>query len=129
MEREQLTLGEFIKKLEAQPQDNNIYFDFAHLVPDHFMSWRGVYRELALGYRDIEWKDGKYVGYMTVAELLEKAKKAVGAVFEGYKGGDFTMREDTPVWVSNYGDADHTQIVDVINDGSTSIIVTEYNSN
>ena len=35
---------------------------------------------------------------------MKEAEKANGSKFEGYKGGDFTMTRDTPVWFSHYAD-------------------------
>ena len=36
-------------------------------------------------------------------EILKEALLAHGKTFEGYKGGEFTMEGDTPVWYSHYG--------------------------
>ena len=46
----------------------------------------------------------------------------MGATFEGYKGGDFLMGKNTPLWVANYsycngfkqnGDRDSQGVIDV----------------
>src|SRR5690606_42143136 len=35
--------------------------------------------------------------------MLGHARDALGATFEGYKGGLYTMREDTDCWVASWG--------------------------
>lgn len=78
------------------------------------MSWRGRYNELTLtpaneGDSDIR---------STVGEVLADAKAAVGATFTGYKGGEYVMDRDTPVWADDYGDCDYWMVsgVALIND-------------
>lgn len=87
MERSQsqLTLGELIAKLEAMPATTPV-----GLVDPH--SYRGYYRDLA-------FKPGE----STAGAVLEAARAALGATFQGYKGGDFVMGESTPMWVAPYG--------------------------
>jgi hypothetical protein len=85
---EQMTLGELIAALEAMPADLVI----AGLTKPH--SYRGYYCDLA--FEPCE--------KTTAGELLELCRGAMGRVFTGYKGGDYTMGENTPVWVANYGD-------------------------
>lgn len=53
-------------------------------------------------------------------------RSAVGAAFEGYKGGVFTMSRHTPVWVANYGNAGNTAVVGVRDLGYLVIIETAY---
>jgi hypothetical protein len=64
-------------------------------TPVCLTSYRGYYEDLALDYN--------HSRPVTVGVLLDDARKAVGATFEGYKGGDFIMRGDTRVWVSEWG--------------------------
>ena len=59
-------------------------------------SYRGSYDELAFAP----------VESSTAADMLAEAKKCVGATFAGYKGGDFTMDEFTPVNIASYGECD-----------------------
>ena len=84
----QMTLGKLIKALEAMPagaQVSNI--NGAH-------SYRGYYDDLA-------FERGE--GTQPASELLAKCRDAMGRVFDGYKGGDFVMHENTPVWIAEYG--------------------------
>jgi hypothetical protein len=105
-----LTLGEIIAKLEGILSKGDggrrVRYDFEYLTPTTLDSWRGVYAELALGFQ-IEGSGP------TVKELLEELKSAIGKTFVGYKGGDYVMGRQTPVWVANYGNAGSTAIVAV----------------
>jgi hypothetical protein len=68
------------------------------------MSYRGYYDQLALG-------TGTEV--RTVVEVLDDCRSAIGRTFEGYKGGNFTMRPHTPVWADEYGQYSSNAIVGV----------------
>jgi len=86
-----LTLGRWIALLENLPP----------LAPvaglGEPMSYRGYYSDLALDAADERRVDA--------AVLLIEARGAMGAVFGGYKGGNFPMHANSPVWVSEYGSA------------------------
>lgn len=84
----QMTLGKLIDRLEELPPDRLI----ESLVNPH--SYRGYYTDLSFELNDSS---------ATAAELLASCRSCMGAVFEGYKGGDFQMGRNTPVWVANYG--------------------------
>lgn len=81
---EQLDLGELVAALETERQDHVVPLGFRH---PH--SYRGYYDEVAF----------EAARNVSVAEMLASARSAVGATFQGWKGGDFTMRESTPVWL------------------------------
>lgn len=79
------SLGELIEALEAA--------DPALTVPIGFgrpHSWRGDYSELAFDP----------AADTTVADMLAAARSAVGATYEGWKGGDFTMSLHTSVYLA-----------------------------
>lgn len=101
-----MTLDELITNLNACPdQDALIRFTgVAGGNPGEFHSWRGIYAHLAI---DLQPET------ITVGELLERASAAKGETFQGYKGGDYTMDGDTPVWCSEYGYASHFAIVGI----------------
>lgn len=84
---EQMTLGELIDTIENWPADREI----TGLCNPH--SYRGYYCDLA--FEPCE--------KTTAGELLTACRAAMGRVFTGYKGGDYTMGESTPVWVADYG--------------------------
>lgn len=105
-----MTLGELIKALERKGAEESVRIGFVHFKPDlTIRSYRGDYSQLAIGY-----KDG---GDCKVGELVAVLKEAVGKEFTGYKGGEYTMDEDTPVYIANSGESGGTYIADVRNDG------------
>lgn len=105
----QWTLGQIIGELEKIPQGARIQFSDGRL-PTYLESWRGVYAELSLvPYNGDKWSKP----LNTVGEVLKECKNAVGRTFQGYKGGDYTMRMSTPVWVSPHGDADNIAVVGI----------------
>lgn len=117
----QLMLGEMILKLEAIREKNKpLFIDIMDKRPKGINSWRGIYAELAIQTEDFgsyqtseieivcEWGNiykYKQIGKEspTVAEWIEVLKEAVGKTFTGYKGGDFIMRKNTPIYLAEYG--------------------------
>ena len=85
---EQMTLGSLIDVLESMPEDNEI----DGIGEPH--SYRGYYCDLAFE---------KMPNKTTAGELLAVCKDAMGEVFEGYKGGDYMMGRNTPIWIACYG--------------------------
>lgn len=130
----QLTLGKTIKLLEMAINDDpeeeakdpkKVYFDFCRLVPNGIDSYRGYYDELAVNWCNEGWDHaGKEIKGWPLTELIAELKAAVGKTYEGYKGGDFKMTEDTPLWVANYGESGSTAIVGVLDQGWCVIIET-----
>lgn len=102
---EPMTLGALIDALEAMPPEEGIEFDFGYMRPTTLDSWRGVYAYLALGYEG--------AGAITVADLLTNCCEAVGAYFDGWKGGSFLMSRETPIYVDNPGEYSGTMVVGV----------------
>ena len=39
----------------------------------------------------------------TIKKMLLEAESAIDATFPGYKGGEYTMSGDSPVWIAGYG--------------------------
>lgn len=120
---DQLTLGGLIdlirplvKKGKEEPE---VIYDFGNFFPTSIDSWRGVYAELALNYKE----DGKR---MHIGEFLEMLEDADGETFTGYKGGNYTMGLDTPLWVANPGQSGSTAIVGVIDKDYYIVIETGY---
>lgn len=124
---DQLTLGELILKFEPilekqkeRKEEAVVVYDFGYLFPTDIGSWRGSYSELALNYVASAGNESQ----KTVTEFIEMLKETVGKTLTGYKGGDFVMTKNTPVWVSNYGEACHTAIIDVVDNGYEVILIT-----
>jgi hypothetical protein len=106
-----MTLGELIDALGSLPAAMPVLLDHSsvgeysagegnrgRVEPGRLRSYRGIYAHLALE------RAGEYFKCEDVAGLLAIAERAVDATFEGYKGGDFKMSRDTPVWVADGGE-------------------------
>jgi hypothetical protein len=115
-----MTLGELIARLEACAPSKVVRFPFCSVSPADVGSYRGYYDQLA-----VEWTDESV---MTVADFLTLLRNAVGATFEGYKGGEYRMTRDTPVWVANYGRSDGTGITGV-HEGEFDVLLAVANCN
>lgn len=83
-----MTLGELIDWLEKQDQTLIVKDGFGSPHSD-----RGSYDELAFTPEP----------KTTIGEMLSYAKSAEGCVFEGWKGGDFLMTRETPVYIGECG--------------------------
>lgn len=108
-----LTIGDCIEKLRALKPDTHVEFDFGGIVPTKLASWRGIYAEIALGFSGGAFSNDEP---KTVAELLSDFQSAVGKTYTGWKGGDFVMGLDTPVWVDNPGCYTRTYITNITGD-------------
>ena len=85
-----MTLAELITVLEAA--DPNL------VLPDGFTnphSYRGDYMDLAF----------EPASNVTVGQMLADARSALGTTYQGWKGGDFEMRDYTDCWLSMEGSA------------------------
>lgn len=83
-----MTLGELIATLEAADPDMTVP---QGIGKPH--SYRGYYDELAF----------EPVRNVTVRQMLADARSAVGATYDGWKGGEYTMTEDTGCWLAVEG--------------------------
>ncbi len=88
-----VTLGGLIARLEQTDSATPVVFDCGG-APHEPDSYRGYYSDLALSAHGDE---------VTAGKLLAELKAANGTTFQGYKGGDFTMGNDTPLWCAEYG--------------------------
>lgn len=86
-----MELGKLIQRLEQADPDLAVRMGFGS---PH--SYRGYYDELAFEPEP----------NVSVGDMLEAAKGALGKTFIGYKGGEFTMDEYTTVWISRYGEGE-----------------------
>jgi hypothetical protein len=126
----QLTLGDLIDllepinalqkdRIETNQQEATVCYDFEYLFPTSIDSWRGSYAELALNWSASENR-------MKVSEFISMLNDAVGKTFEGYKGGEYLMSRDTPIWVANEGNSGNTGVIGVLNQGYQVILLTSY---
>lgn len=84
-------LRELIEALAGADQDYIAPLGFGR--PD---SYRGYYDHVAFTpERNV-----------SVASMLANARSAMGATFEGYKGGEYTMGEFAPCWIARYGSSE-----------------------
>ena len=89
------------ERSKAQMTLRTLIADLEHLDPARKVrglgppdSYRGYYSDLAFAPE----------GEMTVGELLTECRACMGRVYEGYKGGEFPMHANTPLWVAPWGD-------------------------
>jgi len=90
-----IELGGIIERLERE--------DPARILPLGFAnphSFRGDYADLAF----------EPVENINVGAMLAAARSALGATFEGWKGGDYTMRTHTDCWISLRGEDSDNKI-------------------
>lgn len=111
----QLTIGQLIQKLEGhetyessandgEERPKKVRLDMGYNYPSDVGSYRGYYQDLAIRYSD------DHEDRMTAQEFKETLEDAIGTEFTGYKGGEFEMTEDTPVWVAKWGNASRTAV-------------------
>lgn len=94
-----MTLDELIVALEAA--------DPALVLPLGFSnphSYRGDYMDLAF----------EPTANVTVGQMLADARTALGATYQGHKGGDYTMHAYTDCWLAEDGRGDGETIGPVL---------------
>lgn len=121
---DQLSLGELIKKLEFISHSNKdeepwVVFDFADAYPIGLSSYRGYYDELAINYGAYEYDD-----LPSLRAVIKLLKEALGKIYTGWKGGEYKMDKDTPLWVANDGGCTKTMVTGVIDDEYRVVIMT-----
>lgn len=98
----QMTLGGLIDRLKELPPDLEVDF----VSGPH--SYRGYYTDLAFEPES---------GTMKVSELLSVAEDSLGETFIGYKGGEYVMAKDTPVWISYHGESGGHKLISISDEG------------
>lgn len=88
-----LTPAKALEALESAVGDTKVFFDATDTGPTGPHSYRGYYSDLA-------FESG---APPTVAEFKTTVNGTIGETYEGYKGGDFVMAGDTPLWSASYG--------------------------
>lgn len=86
---EQLSLGEIREQLKQFNSYRVVRFVGTEYSPNEASCYRGSYDELAISYTEKE---------MTVSAFSKMLKKVLTQNYTGYKGGDYTMWDTTPVW-------------------------------
>jgi hypothetical protein len=109
--RYHLTLGKAIALLEEIDSTTPMADPIGEVE-----SYRGYYSDLSFDVMSAAPK--------TAGQVLADLRAALGATFEGYKGGDFVMDSDTPLWVSAYGSASGDAVMDfTVSDGRVHVVV------
>lgn len=83
-----MTLKDIIEALEAE--DPNRILPVGFNSPH---SYRGYYDQLGF----------EPATDISIGDMLAAARSALGATFQGYKGGDYTMSPYTDCWIAEYG--------------------------
>lgn len=65
--------------------------------PTRLNSYRGYYEELAI--------PGSTEEARSIDVWLKWLREANGTTYQGYKGGDYVMTRNTPLWAANYGES------------------------
>lgn len=117
-----LTIGEAIQKLNSFSESDKLLFSNGHYFDGTYDSYRGYYEDMYIGWDDED------KGFNTVGKLKEVLNDALDVgVMIGYKGGEFSIAEDTLLWFSTYGDTGYT-IVDIQEfNGQIFVVVKEDN--
>ncbi|MFN7340112.1 MAG: hypothetical protein ACK5VI_03410 [Opitutia bacterium] len=89
-----LTLGQLINRLEKMPKNRRLLTSDGRGI-EGLGSYRGYYSDLAL-----HPVDGPV---WTAAQLHRACRGVLGAALTGYKGGEFLMEKNTPLWLASYG--------------------------
>lgn len=98
----QVTLGEMIEFLKSADPELLL----PHLGNPH--SYRGYYSDLAFEPSD---------GVRKASDILLDCEASLGKTFTGWKGGDFLMNENTPLWIAVEGCCGQ-KIVEINPDGT-----------
>lgn len=89
---EHMTLGAMIARYDELG-------DYLVENPGEAMSARAVYAHVGF---DAFGADPPRIPAHEAAAIC---RAVIGETFQGYKGGDFTMDERSPVWIAKYGDS------------------------
>lgn len=84
-----VTLGDLLTRLEREPRDRRLLLGFGYPK-----SYRGYYDHIAFTPCD----------EMTIGDMIDTTYGTIGKAFGGWKGGNFTMNSETPVWIASSGD-------------------------
>lgn len=116
----QLTLREFHHALLCCEDTNKpVVFSGSRTGGvNYFFSWRGSYSEPSCGDAGGD--------SLPLYEVIKKVNKFAGSIQEGYKGGLYTMREDSGLWADNYGRCERHGVVDVYETDTAIVVETDY---
>lgn len=90
-----LKLGELIDSLIKFDQKSIVKTSNGNYIENEAYSYRGYYSDLAIHFTPYE------ENACTVEELYSTLSEILDTELIGYKGGDFLMDKDVPLWISN----------------------------
>lgn len=116
-----LTLGELVDALrgvQSIEHDLIVKLEWGERLVniEDLGSYRGYYEDIAI--------EPGGNAELTVEETVNMLSDAIGRTYEGYKGGDFTMRADTAVWAAHYGDSSGIGVTGVVATERLAVITT-----
>lgn len=114
-----VTLGKLIAALSAADSKTPVYYieDGEQRGVGSLESYRGY-------YSDLSFQPAGTVS--TVGDVLTECMSAMGKTFTGYKGGDYVMDDDTPLWISHHGTASGLAIIAVAATSGEVWLVTKH---
>lgn len=101
-----LTIGDLFERLKYLPRDTPCYIedeDGKHGVR-YPHSYRGYYEQVAL---DID----ESTTAIKASELYRMLEPLPGNYLTGWKGGEFLISDETPVWISRPGEVSDRRLV------------------
>lgn len=123
----QLTIRQLITKLESCSADKPVYaaFDGSSVISPLYDvdSYRGYYEQLAIEPGSQEKLDEE--GPTRCIDMAQTLLESLNKTFYGYKGGEFSMFDETPVWVSEHGIASGDMVVGVEEKADMVVIFTK----
>ena len=99
-----VTLGKLIEALSKLNDNQTVVFSDGTKPISNVYSYRGHYRDLAIDYQDAEGGSYDTIDFTPAGVLLDYLKHILNTEFTGWKGGEFLMGEDTPLWRASEGD-------------------------
>jgi len=108
-----ITLGALKDWLEKIPKDALIIFNDGN-SPGIFDSYRGYYDQIAVN-RSTAVPDADI--------FYEQVVNAIGSTHTGWKGGEYKMTKETPIWVSKTGEASGVGIVGMEHNGTDAVLI------
>lgn len=106
-----LTIEELIDRLYEFDDDDLLYTSSGHILDGKLHSYRGIYSDLSLGYHDGDhYFDDPEI---TVGQMSLALRNVIGDTMYGYKGGEYTMQQDTLCWLSGWNEYTGLKVVGV----------------
>ena len=95
-----LSLAQLAEQLEQFNPDAEILFEDGAVPESYVRSYRGYFHHAAIG---VALGRGENPPPVLVSDVLRGVKFAMHDVVYGYKGGEYQLYPDVPVWYADYG--------------------------